>query len=233
MEDADTDINFDDFVDPNVKEKIMKSHERELERSVSAHAGLESWDDDFLGGNDDDHNGGGIDIPDTVCQLQKSLKMDGIYLKKFALHVEDLRRMYLDAIKIFEGLEAQQTPSKSDTLISLQNSYLPDLERVQVLIDLGEYSEDKPDNMVSDDRHLRILADILSLSTQSQGDDEKTTTAKAASSSSSSSTLVELKEIAATSGKLQFGGELVPLLIRGIVPIKARLGLFISELKEI
>jgi hypothetical protein len=93
----------DQWVVASVKAKVEKRKEKELERSVSANAGLESWDDDFDDGTD------GVDnsriesgrrpvtkqlvIPASVIGVQQSVKIDAINVRRFAWHVEGLLRI--------------------------------------------------------------------------------------------------------------------------------------------
>ncbi|KAJ3409835.1 hypothetical protein HDV05_004188 [Chytridiales sp. JEL 0842] len=221
----------------SVKAKVQKRTEKELERSISANAGLESWDDDFF---DEDDNGvgkakpqvvgggmvGGLKIPEAVGSVQESIKMDAINVRRFAWHIEDLRLLYLDALDIAQGLQA----TNPNPLVSLQKKYVSWLDHTQVLIDLGDFSEEKADRMVSDDKHLQIFADILGLPQDSDEEDS----AFIVEGGKEVLTRKTLKEVVGRGkGKMEFGLEYVPTLIEHAGVVKRELGEYVRELRRL
>ncbi|KAI8843617.1 hypothetical protein BC829DRAFT_401034 [Chytridium lagenaria] len=157
----------DDFLVSSVREKAERRRLRELERSVSANGGLESWDDDFGEAEVCGRDGGEwrreweeLSIPKSVYEAQEALRMDAMHMKEFALHIEDLKLVYLDAIDMAQGLSTSPhlPPTHHDTLATLRETFTQDLSQIEVLIDLGESSETSPN---ASERHLRILGDLL------------------------------------------------------------------------
>jgi hypothetical protein len=95
----ETIVATDEFVVASVKQKVVARRERELERSISADGGLESWDDDF---NDDEKDGGRLlVVPESVLEIQQSLKMEASNFKRFALHIEGLHYYYSSFHRVF------------------------------------------------------------------------------------------------------------------------------------
>ncbi|KAJ3190610.1 hypothetical protein HK101_008536 [Irineochytrium annulatum] len=256
MEDEDNEDFYDDDVEeenwlvPSVREKAARRREKELERSVSANGGLESWDDDFEYGNVEEAAGkkgdrsspgggsldtmgegcdssrdlGALRIPMAIGEVQESLRSDAVNMKKFALHIEDLKLIYLDAKDMAAGV----AQSNRTALENIWKDFAAELDQAQVLIDLGEFAEEKGDSMVADERHLRVLAEILatpSSTCEASG--------KLRDREGSEATVCGLRELAASSGKLEFGISLLPALLRKIGPLKHRLNDFVGELRSL
>ncbi|KAI9336209.1 hypothetical protein DFJ73DRAFT_850690 [Zopfochytrium polystomum] len=220
----------DTFIVPSVRQKVVARREKELERSVSADAGLESWDDDFVGfgGDGVDNNEGGLRVPDGVMGVQKNLKVDMENFRRFALHVEDLKLLHADAKLMAKGLATDHP----DLMAKLTASYQLDLDRAEMLVDLGEYSDHSPDKFVTNDRNLETL-NVLLWSVQ-QGGEAKDGKRSGPSESSSHSTLCELKEVTGQGARvLQVGGEIMPVLIRSVGSTKARLKQYVVELRQV
>ncbi|KAI8609637.1 hypothetical protein BC830DRAFT_821500 [Chytriomyces sp. MP71] len=88
----------DAFMVASVRQKVLARRERELERSVSAEAGLESWDDDFccfegqeeelVGGRGKNNGLGALKVPEYLGNVQEALRVDADNIRKFALHIE-------------------------------------------------------------------------------------------------------------------------------------------------
>ncbi|KAJ3202890.1 hypothetical protein HDU67_000221, partial [Dinochytrium kinnereticum] len=140
------------FVVESVREKAERRRLRELERSVSANAGLESWDDDFdyEAGGGGAAGGGergreGLCIPECVNETQEAVRMDAVNVKEFALHVEDLKLIYTQLQTLTQTLTTPLPPHLLPTLQTLTRAYTPDLTQTQCLIDLGDASSSSDD----------------------------------------------------------------------------------------
>lgn len=244
-EDQDNENEEDnEFVVASVKQKVVTRRERELERSFSADGGLESWDDDFEGccdneaggsnsgggggvyGNGEGGRSDGLFVPDAVLEIQQSLKVDAENFKRFALHIEDLKLMFMDAKLMARGLGSD----KPMQLATINKQYATHLEMVQVLMDLGEYSETAPDKFVSDERNLRVLSEIIS----DNSSNKDIQSLSSSTSASSADTLCSLRDIAAKNGgKLHMGVGVMPLLIQSICKAKGMLGEYVIELRRV
>jgi hypothetical protein len=102
---------------------------------------------------------------------------------------------------------------------ALNVMFFKDLQKAQVLIDLGEYSDDQPDRMVSDKIHVEILGELLGLPKESV-DCQKLS-------------IEDLMAMSAHSGKMEFGSTFFTSLIPNIIPVKRRLSEYISQLRNI
>ncbi|KAJ3103393.1 hypothetical protein HK100_004209 [Physocladia obscura] len=211
--DALWDDNDDDeeFLVASVKQKVVSRREKDLERSVSANVGLESWDDDFL----EDSSGGcrwkeneGIKIPNFVGEVQESLKIEAENFRKFSLHIEDLKLIYMDAIDISFGLEF----SCPEQILNLTPKYQKMLDTAKVLIHLGDFDENKEEQMLSDDFHLSILSELL-------GD--------------FCGNSAEIRALALSKHKMLFAGEYVPILIKNIGTVKQQLNQYLLDMRVI
>ncbi|KAJ3104960.1 hypothetical protein HDU97_008708 [Phlyctochytrium planicorne] len=122
------------FLSDEVKKKVERRRERELERSRSADGGLESWDDDFLGGG----NGAREEkwIPEMVHGTQESVRMDAMHVKEFALHVEDLQHLTTHLTALL-----QKPPSQ--TLLRILSAHSQTLDQCRILLSLNT-SDDAP-----------------------------------------------------------------------------------------
>ena len=86
---------------------------------------------------------------------------------------------------------------------------------------MGEFADDRADKMLADDRHIRILSDILKESSN------------AAPFCNILSIEEELRKVVAKSGKLEFDLNLIPLLINQMIPLKHRLLDYVTELRNL
>jgi hypothetical protein len=96
-----SEMEEDFFLADSVKQKLIKQSQKDRELSISVE-GLESWDEDFetstlIGTenqNQDNHHWSDrgksnvLVIPNSVAQIQGSLKTDALNVRKFSLHIE-------------------------------------------------------------------------------------------------------------------------------------------------
>ncbi|KAJ3031173.1 UNVERIFIED_CONTAM: hypothetical protein HDU68_006044 [Siphonaria sp. JEL0065] len=219
------DAGDDEFLVASVKQKVVSRREKELERSVSANGGLESWDDDFFVDGEEEERpvvaaatsncGGGrvmaggmsgLTVPEFVHNVQETLRLDAENLRKFSLHIEDLKLIYMDALDISFGLDFE-CPEK---VSPLTQQYQKTLDIAQVLINLGDFN-DHNEKMQSDDLHLSILGELLGEVIGNPGD---------------------LKALAMASLKMQFSCEYMQVLIKSIGPVKKNLNKYVTELRK-
>ncbi|TPX72548.1 hypothetical protein CcCBS67573_g05769 [Chytriomyces confervae] len=218
----------DEFLVASVKQKVVARREKELERSVSADGGLESWDDDFccFGGEDEDvpAAGNALVVPEFLGSVQEALRVDSENIRKFALHIEgalvsfdgrsislilaispDLKLLYLDAQDISTGLEFD-TP---ELVEPVKQKYHSHLETAEVLIHLGDFNDDVGDEkLLTDELHVRVLGQLL-------GDS------------------VGVGKLAVARIKMEFSGVFMPVLIKCIGPVKVALNEYVNELRKI
>lgn len=102
-------------------------------------------------------------------------------------------------------------------LPTLQKPYTQSLEQAQVLIALGDYAEDRPDSTAPTERHLRVLADMLT------GGSKDRLTSQAAED------VVRMVEV----GNLDFGVELMPAVVKYMGPLKGRLREYVDVLRRV
>ncbi|KAJ3073941.1 hypothetical protein HDU98_000243 [Podochytrium sp. JEL0797] len=220
-EDAGVSKEEDAFLTAGVKHKILQRREKELERSVSADAGLESWDDDFVVDGEEEEGekvvvkghgvvASGLKIPSFLSNVQDALRTDSNNLRKFALHIEDLKLIYMDALDMAFGLDFDHP----DLLAPLTARFTPILETAQVLIHLGDFRDNVNDTtsaekLATDALHLRVLADLL------PGRE------------------AEIKSLAQAKMKMQFHGELVGVLMERIGGVKKEVAEYLGELSKI
>ncbi|KAJ3114849.1 hypothetical protein HDU96_001546 [Phlyctochytrium bullatum] len=248
LEDASTASPLDPgaFLSAEVREKAERRRLKELERSVSAEAGLESWDDDFEYAGRGREAGGGVgvaareewlSVPRSVCEAQEALRTDAENMKGFALHIEDLKLFYHRAQDLAQHL-AKSAPTSRDppTLLrrldGVVRAFAADLDQCQVLIDLGEYDEDgaatTPIPAAGGERHLRILAEMLT------GGDAAGAGPGARKGTGVGHLVGGRKEgsevTVREAGRLEFGVGLIPMLIRRMGPLKQRLGRMVEEM---
>ncbi|KND03502.1 uncharacterized protein SPPG_00986 [Spizellomyces punctatus DAOM BR117] len=204
----------DEWFVPSVKAKaerrlgrggMVGAEEEEEDEGIK----LESWDDDFDVGEKDD-----LDIPDSVQNLQKHIRGDVVNLKKFALHIEDLKLIFLDMHDMASGIPSNHTQA----LRTLQTTYNKEIEKAEVLIAIGDYAEDRPQCTAPTARHLRVLAEMLLggakgnvLSSQAAEDITR---------------MVEQESLA-------FGVELVPALMKHMSPLKQALTMYVEQLRQL
>ncbi|ORY52556.1 hypothetical protein BCR33DRAFT_779830 [Rhizoclosmatium globosum] len=196
--------SVDEFLVASVKQKVVQRREKELERSVSAEAGLESWDDDFLVEGEESnsrHTMSGLQVPLFLKSVQEAVRSEGESLRKFALHIEDLKLIYMDAMDISFGLEFE-APERVEPLAA---TYQTTLDVAQVLIHLGDFN-DHDEKLKANDMHLRILGELLG---------------------------EELKSIDIARMKMQFGCEYVQILVEKIGPLKKKLIEYVGELRKV
>ncbi|KAJ3162303.1 hypothetical protein HDU86_004783 [Geranomyces michiganensis] len=202
---------------------------------------MESWDDDFDVDDgkvvDNESNDGGkaagrpLRIPDAVQNLQHQIKGDAVNLKKFALHIEDLKFLNSDATDMAAGVPASLRPR----LAALRARYAADLLKVQVLIALGDYAED--DDADNDDggaagaspaapteQHLRVLVDMLVGGANGRNGNGKGGLPPAAAR--------ELEQMV-RDGTLVFGVELMPALIKHMAPLKLSLSKYVEDVRAV
>ncbi|KAL2911804.1 hypothetical protein HK105_208737 [Polyrhizophydium stewartii] len=172
--------NVDEWVVASVKSKAAQRRKRER---VRTNMPVEEWDDDFDIGDDDngdandegDADDAGVDggsgqgssrkasrsgftIPSVVAELQARLKADIFNMQKFALHMEDLRLIFLDANDIGRGVKADHAQAYQD----LTDKYASVLEQAQVMIDIADSAEDDSASASRvSPRHIQVLADML------------------------------------------------------------------------
>ncbi|TPX70674.1 hypothetical protein SpCBS45565_g01662 [Spizellomyces sp. 'palustris'] len=207
------DDHADEWFVPSVKAKAerrlgrggMVGAEEEEDEGIK----LESWDDDFDVGEKDD-----LDIPDSVQNLQTHIRGDVVNLKKFALHIEDLKLIFLDMHDMASGIPSNHAPA----LRTLQTAYSKEIEKAEVLIAVGDYAEDRPQCTAPTARHLRVLAEMLLggakgsvLSSQAAEDITR---------------MVEQESLA-------FGVELVPALMKHMSPLKQTLTMYVEQLRQL
>ncbi|KAJ3227213.1 hypothetical protein HDU81_006850 [Chytriomyces hyalinus] len=205
----DTAAVEDEFLVASVKQKVVARREKELERSVSADGGLESWDDDFccFGGEDEDVPGTGnaLVVPECLGSVQEALRVDSENIRKFALHIEDLKLLYLDAQDISTGLEFD-TP---ELVLPVKKKYHSHLETAEVLIHLGDFNDEVGDEkLLTDELHVRVLGQLL-------GDS------------------VGVGKLAVARIKMEFSGVFMPVLIKCIGPVKVALNEYVNELRKL
>ncbi|TPX59949.1 hypothetical protein PhCBS80983_g02105 [Powellomyces hirtus] len=215
-------------------------------------AGMESWDDDF----DDDHGGGGDDaemnggkdgaagggllhIPRAVRELQTQIKGDAVNLKKFALHIEDLRLLHSDATDMAAGVPASR-------LAPLQSQYARELTRVQVLLALGDSSDDDgdatrpkqhnsrhllvpPHQAAPTEHHMHVLVEMLITGPDHHSQQKKKTGGGGGLSPAAVKSLQQM----VADGTLVFGVELVPALLKHMGPLKIALAGYVAELRRV
>ncbi|KAI8818184.1 uncharacterized protein EV422DRAFT_538984 [Fimicolochytrium jonesii] len=176
---------------------------------------LESWDADF--DNTDADAETALRIPDTVRDLQSHLKSDAINLKKFALHIEDLKLLLNDALDISSALPAR-------TLSHLQKPYAPTFARAHLLIALGSYADDGVDKLTPTDHDMSLLCEMLV--TGPAGDK------RGGDGRLSEEAERDVKRMMVGNGDvLQFGVELMPALMRHMGPVKEGLRRFVDEVR--
>ncbi|KAI9209688.1 uncharacterized protein BJ171DRAFT_608956 [Polychytrium aggregatum] len=197
----------DDYVVASVKQKATKRKELRYETGHH-HANYESWDDDFCEDMMD------LTVPPAVESVQKGIKSDISNMRRFALHMEDLKLIYLDTQDIAASIP-------NNVVSPLASKYAQYIRRVEVLIDLADFVDGQAASGPNEN-NLRILYEIIdsSLSQSDRHDQER------------QMTLQELKDMVAE-GKVQFGIDLVPFLIKGIGPLKQHIGSYLRELRGI
>ncbi|KAI9094037.1 hypothetical protein DFS34DRAFT_251320 [Phlyctochytrium arcticum] len=191
---------------------------------------MESWDDDFEADDCQDDGrqkvygtkGGGLVVPEALQKMQRHIYGDAMNLKKFALHIEDLKLLFLDMNDMTSGLPHPK-------LHILQNPFMKDLEQIQVLISLGDYAEDKPSAAPPTQHHLRVLAEmLLDPSSTAQDGGKPVAGRRSGVSHDMAEDIVKMVE----RGNLEFGVELVPALLRHMGPLKSRLMQHVEQVRE-
>ncbi|KAJ3289305.1 hypothetical protein HK104_007557 [Borealophlyctis nickersoniae] len=212
-----------EWIVPSVRAKAQHWREKaEMAAAGEAEGGgcTENWDDDFeLEGGDVGSQDCGmlrLEVPDIVLKSQNQIKGDVEAFKSFALHVEDLKLIFLDATDMATGLNA----SHARTVESLQQAYAADLERARVLIDVG----DLPDDPMCSQSPVakRVLSEILGLDTKKE---EKGVRGGADEEGE--------EGIGERNDNISFGADLVPVLVGSMGPLKARLAAYVGELRAI
>jgi hypothetical protein len=116
---------------------------------------------------------------------------------------------------------------RPDDFKVLKSKYIKELEHASVLIDLGDFSEEKADRMIADDHHIRVFGEILGLPDEEGGETFHT------GLQGSIMTKKHLKELVIKSGKLEFGLEYIPTLIQHAGKVKTSLTEFVRELRDL
>ncbi|KAI8805458.1 hypothetical protein BJ742DRAFT_855982 [Cladochytrium replicatum] len=141
--------------------------------------GVETWDDDF---ELEDEAGSvaepkhlakdagyeSLRIPTSIKKTQTMIKTDINNVRKFALHIEDMKLLYDDVKIKADGLrrEAEFSPFVSE----LDTKYGSQMEKVKVLVDLAQYADDseasrtigsESDALGPPGRHIQVFATIM------------------------------------------------------------------------
>ncbi|KAJ3149354.1 hypothetical protein HDU89_003716 [Geranomyces variabilis] len=197
---------------------------------------MESWDDDFDADGEDDGDAAGqtLRIPDAVQNLQHQIKGDAVNLKKFALHIEDLKLLNSDAADMAAGVPA----SSRSRLAAVRARYAADLLKVQVLIALGDYAEDDndddgwPASQAPTEQHLQVLVDMMVGGTDRRGAGGKGGGGGGGGGGLPPAAARELERMV-RDGTLVFGVELMPALIKHMAPLKLSLSKYVEDVRAV
>ncbi|TPX36586.1 hypothetical protein SmJEL517_g01250 [Synchytrium microbalum] len=143
------------YVSSSVRAKARDRRMKELSKLEADYA-AESWDEDF----DIDVDGGQVlNVPTSVTNSQDTLRIDIANVRKFALHIEDLKFLYAESRQIIDKV-TEENRAKVQTLTE---SYAKDVEHALFLIDLAESAEESDDSITPTDAQRRVLYEILQL----------------------------------------------------------------------
>lgn len=202
----------DEFLVASVKEKACKRRDLNLQlKQIGGERNFESWDDDFDVDMDE------FIVPPAVENIQKIVKEDISNMRRFALHIEDIKHIYMDTKDISSGI-------KPSTLKPLIEKYSESIKYVETLIELAEHTEEEYTHQPHNSRNfdLQTLSEILKIGVREQ---EKTNQAF-----ERGMTIQELEDMI-SDGRVHFGVDLVPALIKGIIPLKQTMDCYLKELR--
>ncbi|KAJ3214958.1 hypothetical protein HK099_006603 [Clydaea vesicula] len=139
----DDEISIKNFIVSSVKMKVMESNSKSTETLNKT----ETWDDDFFEDEDasdtQDFLTAKMPFDKNLVHFNKcnsnenKIKMDGLNMKKFFWHVEDLKLLYTDAVEISNGIVDLEKKKKNLIL-----QYLPHFKESRVIIDFSEQLND-------------------------------------------------------------------------------------------
>ncbi|KAJ3021110.1 hypothetical protein HKX48_009205 [Thoreauomyces humboldtii] len=188
-----------------------------------ADVNLESWDDDF-----DAQGDAPLAIPEAVSQRQNHVKGDVVNLKKFALHIEDLKHLHSDGLDMAAGVPVRSR----QRLEAVRDNYAQDLKRAEVLIALGDYAEDRPDSTAPTAQHLHVLVELM-IGSEAGKSGQKSKQAAGNGGTVLSPAATEDLEQMVREGTLVFGVELIPVLMKHMGPLKLSLMKYLDDVRAV
>ncbi|KAJ1547408.1 hypothetical protein HK096_003068 [Nowakowskiella sp. JEL0078] len=204
------------FIVESVKAKIALRKEVQDEARLG---GFENWDADFEISDVD------LAVPQTLIDSQVSVKTDVENVRNYALHIEDLKLLYLNATDMSSGL--QSDPNQKENVNRITTLYERDLEQVKVLIEISECADDDDSNSHLTYRTMEVLSDILSNVAHKLKDQEKISALSAAAAAR------QIAKDQSTTTRFLFGVELMPTLIKQIGPLKQSLRDYVAALRKL
>eukprot|EP00842_Homolaphlyctis_polyrhiza_P005425 jgi/Hompol1/5884/HPOL_000183-RA len=185
--DVDADWSPDEWLVASVKTKAAARQQRNAAHTFQSQAmpstslqqdtvgstrHVEDWDEDFDMEDDETKEMDcdapqimTLSIPKVVDDLQSRLKSDILSMQKFALHIQDLKLIYLDVLDLQCGLESSKKLGGCTTLSELIASHRGVLEASRVMIDIAETSDDTLSTTAPvprlTSRHIQVLAAII------------------------------------------------------------------------
>ncbi|RKP03589.1 hypothetical protein CXG81DRAFT_23847 [Caulochytrium protostelioides] len=172
-------------------------------------------------------------IPPELMTNQRAIRADLENMRRFALHVEDLKLVWLDVQDQLKGLVADH-PAQVE---QLKAQYQTSLRQVQALIELGELTDEHRVPTMSTIDMVAVLRGILKDDTVAT-----TNTAGAAGGASGGSHHPGVPPIAGISPHsglmppgtaFSFGVHMIPQLLRSVAPLKAHLASVQAELRSL
>ncbi|TPX48329.1 hypothetical protein SeLEV6574_g02084 [Synchytrium endobioticum] len=155
---ADDDNNDEMFISSTVQAKARDMRLREQSK-LDANYAAESWDEDF----DTDCDGGQpLQVPTAVRNSQETLRVDIANVRKFALHIQDLKLLHAESTQIME----KATVAHRSKVEQLNRTYGKDVEHALFLIDFAESADGDETSGASispTDAQCRVLYDILGI----------------------------------------------------------------------
>ncbi|KAI8926405.1 hypothetical protein BC831DRAFT_456573 [Entophlyctis helioformis] len=232
---------------------------------------LEDWDTDFDLGDAADHkqqpgqagHSNVLEIPEFVVDLQSRLKADIFNMHKFALHMQDLRLVFLDAQDIANGLAAR-SPTPARLAYLRDGQYAQIIDQCKVMLDLADSAEDETGAAGAHitARHIQVLGEILAGSGSKPVQGSADTSGKRIEPAgqsraletleAGSSAAVPAKDSKATAteplippetlalvqdmvrrGVFVFGNDILAVLLSRVAPLKHALHAYVGELRQI
>ncbi|KAI8895468.1 hypothetical protein BC833DRAFT_601121 [Globomyces pollinis-pini] len=117
----------EEWIVPSVREKAITQNQNNSTQIV------ETWDDDFDVEDEND-----IDIPTYMKSIQTKFKTDMLHMRKFALHMQDLKHIFANA----NVLESAMNKQFKSNVTELSKVYQSTFDQINVLIHLADYKED-------------------------------------------------------------------------------------------
>ena len=144
------DFTLNEWVVPEVKEKAIRQQQCQID--------VEDWDNDFEVGEQEN-----LEVPSYMTSIQDKFKTDMLHMRQFALHIEgkqrkrfltllDLKVIQKNALALEESLGKHYEEDVEMLRISSQELF----PKIQLLIQLAEFQEDKETPELSKEDLLRL-----------------------------------------------------------------------------